>query len=267
MLEIILIDAALLVLVAITAIAAVSLRNLVSCVMMLAIYSLLMSLVWVNMDAVDVAFTEAAVGAGISTILLLGALVLTGNREKKERVIHWPALLAVIVTGGALIYGTVDMPAFGDPNAPVHTHPLAVAFTKQNAQKSPTGKSGRISKEHADSHGHADDGTHHEASHEGEYGTEQHGSEQHGTEQHDTAHDDSLVAHADDTHGDHGHGSSDHHGSDYFHGHVSNMVTSVIVSYRAYDTMFETAVIFTAGLGMILLLRGRRGRAEGGGLL
>jgi len=46
--------------------------------------------------------------------------------------------------------------------------------------------------------------------------------------------------------------------SDYFHGHVPNYVTAVIVSYRAFDTMFETAVIFIAGLAMILFLR-RRG--------
>jgi multicomponent Na+:H+ antiporter subunit B len=46
------------------------------------------------------------------------------------------------------------------------------------------------------------------------------------------------------------------HGN-YFHGHVPNLVTSVIVNYRAYDTLFEVAVIFTAGLSLILLLRGR----------
>ena len=47
-------------------------------------------------------------------------------------------------------------------------------------------------------------------------------------------------------------------GSNYFHGHVPNLVTSVIVNYRSYDTLFEVAVIFTAGISLILLLRRRR---------
>ena len=266
MFEVILIDAVLLVLVAITAVGAVMMRNLVSCVMMLAIYSLLMSLVWVNMDAVDVAFTEAAVGAGISTILLLGALVITGTRESKERIIHWPALLAVIVTGGALVFGTTDMPAFGDPNAPVHSHPIAHAFTAQDVQKSPTGKSGREAAEHGDHHDdHDKKDAHHDA--DGHQGDDDAHHDDHGD-----AHHDKAVAHAGSDHGDEHHGGAaldgdGNHRHDYFHGHVHNMVTAVIVSYRAYDTMFETAVIFTAGLGMILLLRGRRGRTESGGVL
>jgi multicomponent Na+:H+ antiporter subunit B len=37
--------------------------------------------------------------------------------------------------------------------------------------------------------------------------------------------------------------------------HVPNFVTSVLASYRGYDTLFETAVIFTAGISLILLLR------------
>ena len=52
--------------------------------------------------------------------------------------------------------------------------------------------------------------------------------------------------------------SKDGHGArqeNYFHGHVPNLVTSVIVNYRAYDTLFEVAVIFTAGISLILLLR------------
>ena len=249
MIEVLLIDAVLLFLVALTALAAVTLRNLVASVMMLAIYSLLLALVWINMDAVDVAFTEAAVGAGISTILLLGALVLAGNREAKQQPIHWPALTAVLLTGAALVYGTVDMPSFGDPNAPVHQHPIARAFTEQNiAKHDPEHPIGFDELERAFIEKHAD------------------GHDAH-------AHDDHRDHDDEDRHG-HGHGHDEHdshggghHRDDYFHGHVANMVTAVIVTYRAYDTMFETAVIFTAGLGLILLLRGRRGRAESGGLL
>ena len=78
--------------------------------------------VFVIMDAVDVAFTEAAVGAGITTVLLLATLALTGPREKIP--VHAPLLPLIVVcaTGVALIYGTVDMPLYGDPLAPAHQH-------------------------------------------------------------------------------------------------------------------------------------------------
>lgn len=39
---------------------------------------------------------------------------------------------------------------------------------------------------------------------------------------------------------------------------VPNMVTSVLADYRGYDTMFETSVIFTAGITVMLLLRRKR---------
>ena len=35
---------------------------------------------------------------------------------------------------------------------------------------------------------------------------------------------------------------------------VPNVVTAVLASYRGYDTMAETVVIFMAGLGVLLLL-------------
>lgn len=36
---------------------------------------------------------------------------------------------------------------------------------------------------------------------------------------------------------------------------VPNMVTSILADYRGYDTLGETAVIFTAGVCCVLLLR------------
>ncbi|HUV51282.1 MAG TPA: hydrogen gas-evolving membrane-bound hydrogenase subunit E [Anaerolineae bacterium] len=41
-----------------------------------------------------------------------------------------------------------------------------------------------------------------------------------------------------------------------------NMVTAVLADYRGYDTMGETTVIFTAGIGCILMLRKKR-KGEG----
>ncbi len=184
----------LLILILITASAVLLLRNLFAATMLLSLYSLLMALVWLNLEAVDVAFTEAAVGAGISTLLLIGALVLVGFEEKPHPAVHWPALLVAIVTAAALGYGTLDMPALGDPQAPVHQS-LAPEYIAQTVRKqAPV------------------------AAHEAPAGQ--------------------MDAPA-----------------NYFHGQVPNLVTSVIVSYRSYDTLFEVAVIFTAGMGLILLLR------------
>jgi multicomponent Na+:H+ antiporter subunit B len=105
-----------------TALAIVRLRNLFAVTMLAGLFSLLAAGLFMTLDAVDVAFTEAAVGAGISTVLMLGALALTAREEKPP--VHRAALplICCLVTGAALIYGTFDMPFFGDPGAPVHTH-------------------------------------------------------------------------------------------------------------------------------------------------
>jgi multicomponent Na+:H+ antiporter subunit B len=105
----------------VTALVIVRLRNLFAAAMMTGIFSLLSAGLFVLMDAVDVAFTEAAVGAGISTILILGALALTGNEEKQSKTKLMP-LVVVALTGAALLYGTLDMPHYGDPEAPIHQH-------------------------------------------------------------------------------------------------------------------------------------------------
>ena len=196
--EFILIDGILLFLITVTSLAVVMMRNLLAAIVAMAVYSFLMSLVWLNLDAVDVAFTEAAVGVGISTILLIGALVLVGTDEKKHRAIHWPAFLITALTAAALIYGTLDMPHFGDSKSPPQTHVVPEYILQTVEKNKPASKDG------------------HGARHE-----------------------------------------------NYFHGHVDNLVTSVIVNYRAYDTLFEVAVIFTAGISLILLLRSiQSGRRE-----
>ena len=73
-----------------TVIAIVRLRNLFAVVMLGGIYSLLAAAMFVLLDAVDVAFTEAAVGAGVATFLMLGTLALTTSREKVPT--HTPLL-------------------------------------------------------------------------------------------------------------------------------------------------------------------------------
>jgi multicomponent Na+:H+ antiporter subunit B len=168
-----------------TAIAIVRLRKLFGVVMLSGVFSLLSALLFVSLDAVDVAFTEAAVGAGISTVLMLGTIALTVRTEKKPSHSSLLPLLVVSITGAVLIYGTLDMPSFGASDAPIHQH-----VAPQYISRTPT-----------------------------EIG-------------------------------------------------IPNIVTAVLASYRGYDTLGETAVVFTAGIGVVLLLsrlgRLRRRRKRSG---
>ncbi len=104
------------------AVASAILRDLFAVVILFGIYSLMTAALFMDLDAVDVAFTEAAVGAGVSTVLMLTALHLTSRWEKPP--FHNPLvpLLVVGVTGAALVYASLDAPLLGDPNAPVHQH-------------------------------------------------------------------------------------------------------------------------------------------------
>lgn len=161
-----------------TAIAVVVLRDLFAVVMLFGIYSLLTASIFLVLDAVDVAFTEAAVGAGISTVLMLATLALTARTEKIPRQWSPLPLVVVMITGATLIYGTLDMPRYGDPSAAIHQH-VAPRYINESP--------------------------------------------------HETG--------------------------------IPNMVTSVLASYRGYDTLGEVAVIFTAGVGVMVLL-GARARSR-----
>lgn len=163
------------------AIGILRLHNLFAVVMLSGIYSLISAALFVTLDAVDVAFTEAAVGGGIATVLMLGTLALTVDTEKAgPGNLQILPLAVVVATGAILIYATLDMPAFGDPTAPVHQH-VAPLYLEQ----------------------------------------------------------------APITTG------------------IPNVVTSVLASYRGYDTMGELTVIFTAGIGVMLILAAtRRGSGD-----
>jgi len=176
----------LLALLALTALTIVRLRSLFAAVMLTGIYSFLSAGWMLLLDQPDVAFTEAAVGAGISTVLMLATLALTGRREKPSLRPTALPLLVVVVTGATLVYGTMDMPNFGDPYAPAQQrlYPEFIADTVPNAD-------GEVQKTD-----------------------------------------------------------------------VQNVVTVVLGSYRGYDTLGETTVVFTAAIGVLLLLRGRRKKGE-----
>ena len=112
----------LLTLLFLTAIAIVQASNLFVSVMLSGMFSLLLAANFFLLDAADVALTEAAVGAGISTVLLLGALALTADRERAPAANRLVALIVVVTTMLVVIYATFDKPRFGDPSAPVHQH-------------------------------------------------------------------------------------------------------------------------------------------------
>ena len=178
-------------------------RSILATVMLSGIYSFLMASVFLVLDAVDVAFTEAAVGAGVATVLGLVALSLTAGGDIRE-VIHrnvlglaalslpvdgkapttrtrWPALAAATAAGAAAMFAVFHLPAVGDADAPAHTH-VAPRYLAESGE---------------------------------------------------------AIG-------------------------IPNVVTSVLADYRGFDTLGEVAVIFTAGIGVFLLLGRRRDNAEDG---
>jgi len=170
-----LVVAALLLMMVAIAVAVARHRNLFGVVVLFGAYSFLMATTLAALDAPDVAMTEAAVGAGISTVLMLGALHLVRTLEAKPLRGGLVPLVVVALTGLLVLYGTLGLPAFSDPQAPMHRH-VAPRYLEQ---------------------GLAETG-------------------------------------------------------------VPNIVTAVLASYRGYDTLGETTVVFTAGIGVIALLRRRR---------
>lgn len=75
-------DLLILLLVVICALAAINVKDLLSATVIFGVYSFLMCLLWAEMGAVDVSFTEATVGAGISTVLFISAILHTSRRSK-----------------------------------------------------------------------------------------------------------------------------------------------------------------------------------------
>ena len=116
-------DYALMALLLAVAVAVIRLRNLFAIVMLTGVYSLLSAAWFVSLDALDVAFTEAAVGAGISTVLLLAAMLLTARDCDPVRASrHWAALAVTVAAGAAMFYALGDMPAYGAGDSPANSY-------------------------------------------------------------------------------------------------------------------------------------------------
>ena len=76
------IELLVLTIVIICGLAAITVKDLLSAVILFGAYSFMMCLLWAIMGAVDVAFTEATVGAGVSTVLFVAAVFRTTRRTK-----------------------------------------------------------------------------------------------------------------------------------------------------------------------------------------
>jgi uncharacterized MnhB-related membrane protein len=75
-------DLAVLTLVVIVAIGSIMVKDLLGAAILFGAYSFMMCLLWTVMGAVDVAFTEASVGAGVSTVFFVAAVFRTSRRTK-----------------------------------------------------------------------------------------------------------------------------------------------------------------------------------------
>ena len=112
------VNAFLLLLLAIIAVVALRVHRLFTLVILSGAFSLTAAAQFVVLDAVDVAFTEAAVGAGISTVLALATLSLVPREEKPHAIAPLPAIIA-FATGVLLMVSIGDLPQFGAADAPV----------------------------------------------------------------------------------------------------------------------------------------------------
>lgn len=173
------INMVLLTLMAIVTIGVIRMRNLFAVVILGGVYSFLMASVLIVLDAVDVAMTEASVGAGVATVLMLAALYLTKTEEAPPMHSFALPLFVAVVVGAALVYGTLDLPPFGLADTPVNTH-VAPTYLSEAVEKTT----------------------------------------------------------------------------------VPNIVTAVLADYRSFDTLGEVTVIFTAGIGVLLLFKGHFRRAS-----
>ena len=112
----------LLTMLAVVTVAIVRQRNLFGVVVLTSIYSFLMAGVLIVLDAVDVAMTEASVGAGVSTVLLLAALHLIKSTEMRSVRPSILPLFMTAVTGGILVWGSLVLPPFGIADKAIHNH-------------------------------------------------------------------------------------------------------------------------------------------------
>ena len=151
-------------------------RFLIEVIVLSSVYSALLTAIFVSLDALDVAMTEAAVGVGVTTTLFLATLKLVGNNADSFKKVSYISLFISLGVAFLLVIGIAGLPLFGEADTPIHQH-LSSYFLENTLNE--TG--------------------------------------------------------------------------------VINTVTAILASYRGFDTMGEVVVIFTAGVGVLCLLKREEG--------
>jgi multicomponent Na+:H+ antiporter subunit B len=115
-----LVVAAVFALLAVTAVAAATLSDFLAAVVVFGVYSLGMAVSWAVFRAPDVALTEAAVGAGVTTALFLVVGFRTGAVERASGVRDVGPGSLLVVSGfvAGLLWTVPALPPVGDPTAP-----------------------------------------------------------------------------------------------------------------------------------------------------
>jgi multicomponent Na+:H+ antiporter subunit B len=127
--------AALFVFVLSTALATALLRDILAVIVVFAAYSLGMALFYAFLLAPDVAMTEAAIGAGVTTLLLLLTIAKTVH-DDAGTAIERPSVPAVVVFGGllvVLVLTVTEFPALGSQDAPVWSNPEVTQYYLQES--------------------------------------------------------------------------------------------------------------------------------------
>lgn len=170
----VLLESTLLVFVIAAAVATALLRSVVSSVIAFGAYSLGIALLWVFLRAPDVGLTEAAVGAGIMTVLFLLTIVKTNHPSVEQTFEQLDLRAAGVAVAFVLVLSTTlfALPAVGDAGSAVATDDVT-RYYLDNA---------------------------------------------------------------------------------YEETDVKNAVTAVLAAYRGFDTMGEAAVVYSAGVGLLVVL-------------
>ncbi|KJV63583.1 DUF4040 domain-containing protein [Anaplasma phagocytophilum] len=124
------IDGVLLLFLVVFASAVAFFENLLVNTVTMCAFSITIATLYLVMSAPDVAITEAAVGAGFSTVLMLLVLSYLGNWDtaKVRNVWHTCERVKLLVAGAlsmmmfaALGYAVLDLPKFGDATSPANS--------------------------------------------------------------------------------------------------------------------------------------------------
>jgi len=112
------------VLLVVSAVAMARVKGLFALMVLLAVFSGLMATLYAVYGAVDVGFTEAVVGAGVSTLFLMALIRRVDPTKISRRPARQKIAAAAVAIGvtGVLLYGVAAMPPVGAPDAPIHTH-------------------------------------------------------------------------------------------------------------------------------------------------